>query len=66
MNESQRSRFVEHAHDDEIMRVIRYLDPDSRCEGTVEKANTVPGIFISLAIVLASALAYIGLYIRTI
>ena len=66
MPESDKSTLVEHIHDADIMRVIRYLDPDFCCEGTAENANTALGIFISLAIALAGALTYIGLYIETL
>lgn len=54
----------EHLTDDEVMRAIHYLDPDS-CAGKSGK-DTRPGtgIGITLLTALTGALAYIGLYVR--
>lgn len=56
----------EHLTDAEIMRTIRYLDPDSCTEKTGEDAGTVVGICITLLAALTAALTYIGLYVRTL
>ncbi len=50
----------------EIMRTIRYLDPDLCGERAGEDAGTAIGICITLLVALSGALTYIGLYIRTL
>jgi hypothetical protein len=52
--------------DAEIMRTIRYLDPDSCAHKTGESTEPVHGVGITLLTVLAGAPTYIGLYIRTL
>jgi hypothetical protein len=56
----------EHMTDSEVLRAIRYLDPDFSAEGTGEDAGTDLGISFSLTTVLAGALAYVGLYARSL
>ena len=60
-----RTRFtcVEQIDDAEIIRAIRYLDPDCRAGRT--RQDPAFGISLSMAIALIGALTYIGLYIRT-
>ena len=58
--------FNERLTDAEIMRSIRYLDPDVCAERTGEDAGTILGICIALVIFLAGALAYVWLYTRTL
>ena len=52
--------------DDEIMRAIRYLDPDSSAEKTGKEAGTIVGICITLLIALTGVLTCICLYVRTL
>jgi hypothetical protein len=52
--------------DDEIMRAIRYLDPDLFAEKNGEDAGTLLGICITLLTVLTGTLTYIYLYIQTL
>jgi len=54
----------EHLTDAEIMRAIRYLDPDLCAEKAGEDTGTAVGIGITLLTALAGALTYIGLYVR--
>ena len=54
----------EHLTDAEIIRAIRYLDPDLRAETVGEDAGTATGIGITLLAALAGALTYIALYVR--
>ncbi len=56
----------EHRMDAEIMRAIRYLDPDLCAERAEEDTGTVVGIGITLLTALAGALTYIGLYVRNL
>ena len=56
--------FNEHPTDGEIMRVIRYLDPDLCADKAEENTGTAVGIGITLLTALAGALTYIGLYVR--
>ena len=56
----------EHQTDAEIMRAIRYLDPDL-CAGRAEEdTGTVVGIGIAVLTALTGALTYIGLYVRSL
>jgi len=50
--------------DAEIIRAIRYLDPDLCPEMTEEDAGTVVGIGITLLTALTSTLTSISLYLR--
>jgi hypothetical protein len=52
--------------DAEIMRVLRYLDPDLCAEKAGEDTGTIVGISFALAAGLTGALVYIGLYVRTL
>ena len=54
----------EHLTDAEIVRAIRYLDPDLCAEKAEEDPSTVVGIGVSLLMALAGALTYIGLYVQ--
>jgi hypothetical protein len=54
----------EHLANAEIMRAIRYLDPDLCAETTGEDIGTVVGIGITLLSALTDALTYISLYVR--
>jgi hypothetical protein len=54
----------EHLTDAEIVRAIRYLDPDLCAEQTEQDAGTVVGIGISLLTALTGALTHISLYVR--
>jgi hypothetical protein len=54
----------EHLTDAEIMRAIRYLDPDLCAEKAGEDTGTADGIGITMLTALAGALTYIGLYVR--
>ena len=54
----------EHLTDAEIMRAIRYLDPDLCAEKAGEDTGTAVGIGITLLTALAGALTYIGVYVR--
>ena len=56
--------FNEHLTATEIMRAIRYLDPDLCAEEAEEDTGTVVGIGISLLTALTGALTYISLYVR--
>ncbi|QNI30500.1 hypothetical protein H7849_15235 [Alloacidobacterium dinghuense] len=58
--------FDERLTDAEIMRAIRYLDPDVCAERARENAGTILGICITLVTVLTGALAYVWLYTRTL
>jgi hypothetical protein len=53
-----------HLTDAEIMRTIRYLDPDLCAEKAEDDTGTVVGIGIILLAALAGAMTYIGLYVR--
>lgn len=54
----------EHLRDAEIMRAIRYLDPDLCAEKASEDTGTVIGIGITLLTALTDALTHISLYVR--
>lgn len=54
----------EHLTDAEIVRAIRYLDPDLCAEKAVDDTGTAVGIGITLLTALTGALTYIGLYVR--
>lgn len=54
----------EHLTDVEIMRAVRYLDPDVCAERTRKNAGTFVGICIALLTGLMSAITYICLYMR--
>jgi hypothetical protein len=54
----------EHKTDAEIIRAIRYLDPDLCAEKAPEDSGTAVGIGITLLTALTGALTYIGLYVR--
>ena len=56
--------FNEHLTDGEIMRAIRYLDPDLCADKAGENTGTAIGIGITLLTALAGALTYIGVYVR--
>ena len=56
--------FNERLTDGEIMRAIRYLDPDLCADKAGENIGTAVGIGITLLAALAGALTYIGVYIR--
>ena len=56
--------FNEHLTDVEIMRAIRYLDPDLCADKAGEGTGTAVGIGITLLTALAGALTYIGVYVR--
>jgi len=52
--------------DDEIMRAIRYLDPDSCAEKNRKDGGTIVGICIALLIALTGVLTSICLFVRTL
>ena len=54
----------EHLTDAEIVRAIRYLDPDICTEKAEEDTGTVVGIGVTLLTALTGALTYVGLYVR--
>lgn len=54
----------EYLTDGEIMRAIRYLDPDLCADKAGEDTGTAVGIGITLLAALSGALTYIGLYVR--
>ena len=54
----------EHLTDAEIVRAIRYLDPDLCAEEAGEDTGTALGIGIALLTTLTRALTYISLYAR--
>ena len=54
----------EYLRDTEIMRAIRYLDPDLCADKAGENTGTAVGIGITLLTALAGALTYIGVYVR--
>jgi len=54
----------EHLTDAEIVRAIRYLDPDKCTEKAEEDTGTVVGIGVTLLTALTGALTYVGLYVR--
>jgi|GEM_PF-4599489 len=54
----------EYLTDAEIVRAIRYLDPDLCTQEAGEDIGTVIGIGISLLTALTGALTYISLYVR--
>jgi hypothetical protein len=54
----------EHRMDAEIMRPIRYLDPDLCAERAEEDTGTAVGIGIILLTALTHALTCISLYVR--
>ena len=54
----------EYLTDVEVMRTIRYLDPDLCADKAGEDTSTAVGIGITLLTALAGALTYIGLYVR--
>ena len=56
----------EHLTDAEIVRAIRYLDPDLCAEKASEDTGTVIGIGITLLIALTGALTIICLHIWTL
>ncbi len=51
--------------DEQTMAAIRYLDPDSIRQSSIDKSSTSLIICLSLIIMLAGALAYIWLYLQT-
>jgi hypothetical protein len=50
--------------DAEIVRAIRYLDPDLCAEKAEQDTGTVVGIGVTLLTALTGALTYVGLYVR--
>jgi hypothetical protein len=54
----------EHLTDAEIVRAIRYLDPDLCAKKTEEDTGTAVGIGVALLTALTVALTYVGLYVR--
>ena len=58
--------FNEHLTDGEIMRAIRHLDPGPCADKAGENTGTAVGIGITFLTALASALTYIGLYVRNL
>jgi hypothetical protein len=50
--------------DAEVMRAIRYLDPDLCAKQVGESAGTVEGIGANLLTAFTGALSCIGLYVR--
>ena len=56
----------EHLTDAEIVRAIRYLDPDLCTDKALEDTGTAVGIGIALLTALTGALTYIGLYVRVL
>ena len=54
----------EHLTDAEIVRAIRYLDPDLCTDKALEDTGTVVGIGVTLLTALTGALTYVGLYVR--
>ena len=56
----------EHMTDSEVLRSLRYLDPDFSAEGTGEDPGTLLRISFTLTTALTGALTYIGLYVRTL
>jgi hypothetical protein len=54
----------EHRMDSEIMRAIRYLDPDLCAERAEEDTGAAVGIGIILLTALTDALTCISLYVR--
>ena len=54
----------EYLADAELVRAIRYLDPDLCAERAEEHTCTVVGIGISLLTALTGALTHISLYVR--
>ena len=63
-NNHEMMELNEHLTDAEIMRAIRYLDPDLCAEKAGEDTGTAVGIGITLLTALTGALTYIGLYVR--
>ena len=61
MHENQRFTSVEQIDDAEIIRAIRYVDPDCRAGKT--RQDTAFGVSLSMVIALIGALTNIGLYI---
>ena len=66
MQENHKVTIAEHMTDAEIMRVIRYLDPDLNAERAEEDDGTALGICITFLTWLAGALTYICLYVRAL
>ena len=56
----------EHLTDADIVRAIRYLDPDLCIEETEDDTGTVIGICISLLTALTGALTHVSLYVRNL
>ena len=56
--------FNENLTDGEVMRAIRYLDPDLCADEAGENTGTAVGIGITLLTALAGVLTYIGVYVR--
>jgi hypothetical protein len=54
----------EHLTDAEIVRAIRYLDPDLYAEKAEEDTGTAVGIGVALLAALTGALTYVALYVR--
>ena len=54
----------EHQTDAEIMRTIRYLDPDLCPEEAEDDTSTIVGMGITLLTALTGALTCISLYVR--
>jgi hypothetical protein len=65
-NKHEMMELNEYLTDAEIVRAIRYLDPEFSTEGTGEDAGTALGISFALTTALTGALVYIGLYVRTL
>jgi hypothetical protein len=63
-NNHEMMELNEYLKDAEIVRAIRYLDPDLCAERAEEDTGTVVGIGITLLTGLTRALTYIGLYVR--
>jgi len=52
--------------DAEIALAIRYLDPEFAAKRTAEDAGSILGISVTFLTLLAGALTYIYLYVRTL
>ena len=65
MQNNDELMIFERMTDSEVLRAIRYLDPDFIAEGSGEDAGAVLRSSFTLITVLTGALAYLGLYVRT-
>lgn len=52
--------------DEEVALAIRYLDPEFAAKRIAEDPDTILGVSVSFLILLASAVIYICLYMRTL